>query len=148
MGTHAGFTATPTELGWKKLSNIGEDGIDHHPPYANLLMLSVGDTLVAKDFIFWLYLTHFFHCIRISEILHISSEVTLNMELYCFRYEGLSDKFLSSPVPKLLLLAGTDRLDRLVHTNIMPLQILFLLLCLIAGKSLVADFVNMLPWKF
>ncbi|KAK7406003.1 hypothetical protein VNO78_07616 [Psophocarpus tetragonolobus] len=27
-------------------------------------------------------------------------------------YEGLSDKFLSSPVPKLLLLAGTDRLDR------------------------------------
>lgn len=29
------------------------------------------------------------------------------------RYEGLSEKFLSSPVPKLLLLAGTDRLDRL-----------------------------------
>ncbi|KHG02019.1 Protein phosphatase methylesterase 1 [Gossypium arboreum] len=28
------------------------------------------------------------------------------------RYEGLSEKFLSSPVPKLLLLAGTDRLDR------------------------------------
>ncbi|KAG9145909.1 hypothetical protein Leryth_019580 [Lithospermum erythrorhizon] len=28
------------------------------------------------------------------------------------RYEGLSDKFLSSPVPKILLLAGTDRLDR------------------------------------
>ncbi|KAH9322331.1 hypothetical protein KI387_016970, partial [Taxus chinensis] len=27
-------------------------------------------------------------------------------------YEGLSDMFLSSPVPKLLLLAGTDRLDR------------------------------------
>ncbi|XP_057450129.1 uncharacterized protein LOC130741296 [Lotus japonicus] len=27
-------------------------------------------------------------------------------------YEGLSDLFLSSPVPKLLLLAGTDRLDR------------------------------------
>ncbi|XP_010542734.1 PREDICTED: protein phosphatase methylesterase 1 [Tarenaya hassleriana] len=27
-------------------------------------------------------------------------------------YEGLSDKFLSSPVPKILLLAGTDRLDR------------------------------------
>ncbi|CAL5187465.1 unnamed protein product [Lathyrus oleraceus] len=27
-------------------------------------------------------------------------------------YEGLSDKFLSSPVPKLLLLAGTDRLDK------------------------------------
>ncbi|CAH9113938.1 unnamed protein product [Cuscuta epithymum] len=27
-------------------------------------------------------------------------------------YEGLSDVFLSSPVPKLLLLAGTDRLDR------------------------------------
>lgn len=27
-------------------------------------------------------------------------------------YQGLSDKFLSSPVPKLLLLAGTDRLDR------------------------------------
>ncbi|KAJ8436425.1 hypothetical protein Cgig2_013466 [Carnegiea gigantea] len=27
-------------------------------------------------------------------------------------YEGLSDKFLASPVPKLLLLAGTDRLDR------------------------------------
>ncbi|KAK7253108.1 hypothetical protein RIF29_37546 [Crotalaria pallida] len=27
-------------------------------------------------------------------------------------YEGLSDKFLSCPVPKLLLLAGTDRLDR------------------------------------
>ncbi|XP_034675692.1 protein phosphatase methylesterase 1 isoform X1 [Vitis riparia] len=27
-------------------------------------------------------------------------------------YEGLSDKFLSSPIPKLLLLAGTDRLDR------------------------------------
>ncbi|KAK3027987.1 hypothetical protein RJ639_039340 [Escallonia herrerae] len=27
------------------------------------------------------------------------------------RYEGLSEKFLSSPVPKLLLLAGTDRLD-------------------------------------
>nr|XP_027193413.1 protein phosphatase methylesterase 1 isoform X2 [Cicer arietinum] len=26
-------------------------------------------------------------------------------------YEGLSEKFLSSPVPKLLLLAGTDRLD-------------------------------------
>jgi hypothetical protein len=31
--------------------------------------------------------------------------------IYC-RYEGLSDKFLSCPVPKLLLLAGTDRLDR------------------------------------
>ncbi|KAE8666417.1 Phosphatase methylesterase 1 isoform 2 [Hibiscus syriacus] len=27
-------------------------------------------------------------------------------------YSGLSEKFLSSPVPKLLLLAGTDRLDR------------------------------------
>ncbi|XP_009619749.1 uncharacterized protein [Nicotiana tomentosiformis] len=27
-------------------------------------------------------------------------------------YEGLSEKFLSSPVPKILLLAGTDRLDR------------------------------------
>ncbi|KAI4388840.1 hypothetical protein MLD38_001135 [Melastoma candidum] len=27
-------------------------------------------------------------------------------------YEGLSEKFLSSPVPKLLLLAGTDRMDR------------------------------------
>ncbi|VFQ61405.1 unnamed protein product [Cuscuta campestris] len=27
-------------------------------------------------------------------------------------YEGLSELFLSSPVPKLLLLAGTDRLDR------------------------------------
>ncbi|KAM0940754.1 putative protein phosphatase methylesterase-1 [Dioscorea sansibarensis] len=27
-------------------------------------------------------------------------------------YEGLSDKFLSCPAPKLLLLAGTDRLDR------------------------------------
>nr|QEE59975.1 protein phosphatase methylesterase 1 [Betula platyphylla] len=27
-------------------------------------------------------------------------------------YEGLSDKFLSCPVPKLLLLAGTDRMDR------------------------------------
>ncbi|XP_051139357.1 uncharacterized protein LOC127257094 [Andrographis paniculata] len=27
-------------------------------------------------------------------------------------YEGLSENFLSSPVPKLLLLAGTDRLDR------------------------------------
>ncbi|MED6204537.1 hypothetical protein PIB30_010089 [Stylosanthes scabra] len=27
-------------------------------------------------------------------------------------YEGLSDKFLSCPVPKLLLLAGTDRLDK------------------------------------
>ncbi|EEF36892.1 Protein phosphatase methylesterase, putative [Ricinus communis] len=27
-------------------------------------------------------------------------------------YEGVSEKFLSSPVPKLLLLAGTDRLDR------------------------------------
>lgn len=27
-------------------------------------------------------------------------------------YEGLSDKFLSCPIPKLLLLAGTDRLDR------------------------------------
>lgn len=29
-------------------------------------------------------------------------------------YEGLSEKFLSCPVPKLLLLAGTDRLDRLL----------------------------------
>ncbi|KAF8404282.1 hypothetical protein HHK36_009164 [Tetracentron sinense] len=27
-------------------------------------------------------------------------------------YEGLSEKFLSCPVPKILLLAGTDRLDR------------------------------------
>ncbi|XP_022733287.1 protein phosphatase methylesterase 1 isoform X3 [Durio zibethinus] len=27
-------------------------------------------------------------------------------------YEGLSEKFLSCPVPKVLLLAGTDRLDR------------------------------------
>ncbi|XP_047980751.1 protein phosphatase methylesterase 1 [Salvia hispanica] len=27
-------------------------------------------------------------------------------------YEGLSEKFLASPVPKLLLLAGTDRLDK------------------------------------
>ncbi|CAK9185121.1 unnamed protein product, partial [Ilex paraguariensis] len=27
-------------------------------------------------------------------------------------YEGLSEKFLSCAVPKLLLLAGTDRLDR------------------------------------
>lgn len=34
--------------------------------------------------------------------------------LSCFRYEGLSDKFMSSPVPKLLLLAGTDRLDRFI----------------------------------
>ncbi|CAN1309884.1 Protein phosphatase methylesterase 1, partial [Linum perenne] len=29
-------------------------------------------------------------------------------------YEGLSEKFLSCPVPKLLLLAGTDRLDRVL----------------------------------
>jgi len=29
-------------------------------------------------------------------------------------YEGLSDKFLSCPVQKILLLAGTDRLDRFV----------------------------------
>ncbi|URD92842.1 hypothetical protein MUK42_33581 [Musa troglodytarum] len=28
------------------------------------------------------------------------------------RYDGLSEMFLSCPVPKLLLLAGTDRLDR------------------------------------
>lgn len=28
------------------------------------------------------------------------------------RYEGLSELFLTCPVPKLLLLAGTDRLDR------------------------------------
>ena len=28
------------------------------------------------------------------------------------RYEGLSDLFLLCPVPKLLLLAGTDRLDK------------------------------------
>ncbi|XP_057993623.1 protein phosphatase methylesterase 1-like isoform X2 [Hevea brasiliensis] len=28
-------------------------------------------------------------------------------------YEGLPEKFLSRPVPKLLLLVGTDRLDRL-----------------------------------
>jgi hypothetical protein len=34
----------------------------------------------------------------------------------CFlvRYEGLSDKYLSCPVQKILLLAGTDRLDRFV----------------------------------
>lgn len=38
----------------------------------------------------------------------------INYSIICFRYEGLSEKFLSSPVPKLLLLAGTDRLDRLV----------------------------------
>ncbi|KAK6246635.1 hypothetical protein SCA6_009725 [Theobroma cacao] len=30
---------------------------------------------------------------------------------FLHRYEGLSEKFLSCPVPKLLLLAGTDRLD-------------------------------------
>lgn len=30
------------------------------------------------------------------------------------RYEGLSEVFLSCPVPKLLLLAGTDRLDRYI----------------------------------
>ncbi|KAI8568045.1 hypothetical protein RHMOL_Rhmol02G0167300 [Rhododendron molle] len=30
----------------------------------------------------------------------------------CYWYEGLSEKFLSCPAPKLLLLAGTDRLDR------------------------------------
>ncbi|KAL6525304.1 hypothetical protein OROMI_030897 [Orobanche minor] len=30
-------------------------------------------------------------------------------------YEGLSDKYLSCPVPKLLLLAGADRLDRSSH---------------------------------
>ncbi|KAK4391319.1 protein phosphatase methylesterase 1 [Sesamum angolense] len=35
-----------------------------------------------------------------------------DMELLHFRYEGLSEKFLSCPAPKLLLLAGTDRLDR------------------------------------
>ncbi|CAN0887999.1 Protein phosphatase methylesterase 1 [Linum grandiflorum] len=29
-------------------------------------------------------------------------------------YEGLSEKFLSCPVPKLLLLAGADRLDRIL----------------------------------
>ncbi|KAB1210956.1 Protein phosphatase methylesterase 1 [Morella rubra] len=34
-------------------------------------------------------------------------------EISYFRYEGLSDKFLSCPVPKVLLLAGTDRLDSL-----------------------------------
>ncbi|KAF7150080.1 hypothetical protein RHSIM_Rhsim02G0145500 [Rhododendron simsii] len=32
----------------------------------------------------------------------------------CYWYEGLSEKFLSCPAPKLLLLAGTDRLDRLL----------------------------------
>lgn len=35
-----------------------------------------------------------------------------------YRYEGLSDKFLSSPIPKLLLLAGTDRLDRFCRLNL------------------------------
>lgn len=34
------------------------------------------------------------------------------MSMFRWRYEGLSEKFLSCPVPKLLLLAGTDRLDR------------------------------------
>lgn len=39
--------------------------------------------------------------------------IFLNNQCLCIlRYEGLSEKFLSSPVPKLLLLAGTDRLDR------------------------------------
>ncbi|KAF3447420.1 hypothetical protein FNV43_RR12606 [Rhamnella rubrinervis] len=33
-------------------------------------------------------------------------------KVYADWYEGLSEKFLSCPVPKLLLLAGTDRLDR------------------------------------
>ncbi|GKV12412.1 hypothetical protein SLEP1_g23554 [Rubroshorea leprosula] len=37
-------------------------------------------------------------------------------------YEGLSEKFLSCPVPKLLLLAGTDRLDRYVTIQ-MPLRV-------------------------
>ena len=40
----------------------------------------------------------------------------LILKCMCFfvRYEGLSDKFLSCPVQKILLLAGTDRLDRFV----------------------------------
>ncbi|RWW18547.1 hypothetical protein GW17_00017451 [Ensete ventricosum] len=36
----------------------------------------------------------------------------LKREIDRRRYEGLSEMFLSCPVPKLLLLAGTDRLDR------------------------------------
>lgn len=40
----------------------------------------------------------------------------LNSLMFLFvRYEGLSDKFLSCPVQKILLLAGTDRLDRFVR---------------------------------
>lgn len=45
-------------------------------------------------------------------LLFKKSEMGIKYSIICIRYEGLSEKFLSSPVPKLLLLAGTDRLDR------------------------------------
>lgn len=113
MDTHAGFTATPTELGWKKLSNIGEDGIDHDPS------LSVG--ISCRRFHFLALFNSFFslHPHFRNTWYFIRSHIKYG--IIFFRYEGLSDKFLSSPVPKILLLAGTDRLDRLVHTNIMLL---------------------------
>lgn len=56
-------------------------------------------------------------------LLAVLEKLYLNdyFEFYIYvlsRYEGLSDKFLSCPVPKLLLLAGTDRLDRFVLNTI------------------------------
>nr|CAB3484604.1 unnamed protein product [Digitaria exilis] len=39
-------------------------------------------------------------------------------------YEGLSDKFLSCPVQKILLLAGTDRLDKYEHFFLLTSQAL------------------------
>jgi hypothetical protein len=45
---------------------------------------------------------------------HLWLVYTETRKYFYFRYEGLSDKFLSCPVQKILLLAGTDRLDRFV----------------------------------
>ncbi|KAA3453670.1 protein phosphatase methylesterase 1 [Gossypium australe] len=50
--------------------------------------------------------------LRNTDSARVSIPTTLKYDDSKNWYEGLSEKFLSSPVPKLLLLAGTDRLDR------------------------------------
>lgn len=63
----------------------------------------------------------------------------------CFfgRYEGLSDKFLSCPVQKILLLAGTDRLDRFVISQYENFPIL-LSMAITFAQSLISSLKSLL----
>lgn len=78
------------------------------------------DCLILHSWILW------FNCpnatsMRVTMLAFVTYGIFTSIQLLklvTYRYEGLSEKYLSCTAPKLLLLAGTDRLDRFFPLNL------------------------------